>query len=68
LLLDGGAIEAPFTPIRPIGHNALAARFNLDAATRRTLILKLFSGAHRNKVDKINPPRVLFAIGKKIFS
>ncbi len=68
LLLDGGAIEAPFTPVRPIGHNALAVRFDLNASTRRALILKLFSGAHRNKVDEINPPRVLFAIGKKLFS
>ncbi|MGO9674246.1 MAG: glycosyltransferase family 2 protein [Methylocella sp.] len=66
LLLDGGAIEAPFTSVRPIGRNALAVRFNLDAVSRRALILKLFSGAHRNKVDEINAPRVLFAIGKRL--
>jgi cellulose synthase (UDP-forming) len=68
LLIDAGAIEAPFTPVRAIGRNALAVRFDLETAARRALILKLFSGANRNQVDEIVLPRVILAIGRKLLS
>ncbi|WP_395664649.1 glycosyltransferase [Methylocella sp.] len=66
LSLDGGAIELAFEPVRVKGEDGLALRFTPDAATRRALILKLFSGANRNKVDEISAPRVLFALGRRL--
>lgn len=68
LRLDGGAIEVPFKPIRAIRRDGLAVRFEADTRVRRALIVKLFSGAYRNKVNEIDVPRVLFAVGKKLLT
>lgn len=68
LLLDAGAIEVPFEPVRRIGPARLAVRFELATEVRRALIRKLFSGAHRNKVEEVNVPRVILAMGRKLLT
>jgi hypothetical protein len=68
LLVDGGALEIPFKLIRTIEGNRLAIKFEDDTKLRRALIIKLFSGAHRNKVEKINIPLVLFSVSKKLLT
>ncbi len=68
LLLESGAIAVPFEALRRIGPNGLVVRFQLETELRRALIRKLFSGAHRNKVEEVSVPRVILAMGRKLLT
>jgi cellulose synthase (UDP-forming) len=68
LVLDSGALEVPFEPVRPTGRNALAIRFHPATEVRRALIRKIYSGAHRNKVDEVSVPSVILAMGRKLLT
>ncbi len=68
LLLDAGAIVVPFEPLRHIGPAEFAVRFEPTTEVRRALIRKLFSGAHRNKIEEVSVPRVILAMGRKLLT
>jgi cellulose synthase (UDP-forming) len=52
LLLDGGSFSVPFTVTRH-GRDGMALRFDEDAAVRRRLILRLYTGEYRNEVGEV---------------
>lgn len=67
LVLDRGALRVPFTLVRQIG-SSLAIRFVLDTATRRRLIVKLYTGAYANEVERVRLGAVMLAIFGRLFA
>ncbi|HZF77298.1 MAG TPA: glycosyltransferase [Acetobacteraceae bacterium] len=67
LVLDGGALRAPFSGIRVTGDN-FALRFPDEAGLRRALIRKLFAGGYSNEVPRVSIPRTLAGVARKVFA
>jgi cellulose synthase (UDP-forming) len=68
LLLDGGALPVPCRPVRALWDGSFAVEFEAETDTRRALITKLFTGEYRNSVERIDVPRVLLRVAKKLLT
>ncbi|MGH3185240.1 MAG: PilZ domain-containing protein, partial [Streptosporangiaceae bacterium] len=62
---NGGDLRAPFVLITAAGDTA-AIQFATDAATRRALIVKLFTGAYHNEVGTVRPGAIAKAVLRKV--
>jgi cellulose synthase (UDP-forming) len=67
LLLDDGALHVRFQLVRKVDDD-LAISFPSDTKTRRSLIVKLFTGGYANEVVKIKIGRVLQSIVGRLFA
>ncbi len=59
--------QVPFEVVREV-TDGLAIRFDEDAASRRTLIAKLFTGGYENEVRQIKLHSVFLAVGKRLLA
>jgi len=64
-LVFADGVEAPFTLVRSL-PGGFAVRFTDDAASRRNLIAKLFTGGYANEVPQIKVGKVFAAVGRRL--
>jgi cellulose synthase (UDP-forming) len=64
-LVFADGVEAPFQLVREL-PGGFAVKFAGDAATRRSLIAKLFTGRYANEVPQIRVGKVFTAVGRRL--